>query len=379
MHLGEDRQHYFNAVTPPVVQSSNFAFETLDEFRQALSNEARSHLYSRGNNPTVAILRKKLAALEHAEDALVLGSGMAAISAAVLAHCKPGAHIVCVDKPYSWTNSLLTNYLPRFEVETTFVDGRDPKHIEQAIRDTTTLIYLESPNSLTYELQDLAAVAEIAQRHGIPTCIDNSHASPIFQNPIDYGIDLVVHSGTKYLNGHSDVVFGCICGKQTTIERIFTGEYMTLGAMLSPHDAALVVRGLRTLALRMQRTHDTSLEIAQYLEQHPKVERVLHPFLPSFPQYELAKRQMRGAGGLFSFYIKAETFEQAEAFFAGLQRFLLAVSWGGHESLVLPTTAFYNVPGRADSPVPWNFVRVYIGLEERAWLIKGLETGLEKL
>lgn len=379
MHLGEDRRRYFNAVSPPVIQSSNFAFETLDDFRQAIAREAQNPVYSRGANPTVAILRKKLAALEHAEDALVFGSGMAAISAAILAHSKAGGHIVCVAKPYSWTNSMLQHYLPRFGVAHTFVEGTDPNKIEAAIQENTTLIYLESPNSMTFELQDLQACAAIAKRHNIPTCIDNSYASPVFQNPIDFGIDMVVHSGTKYLNGHSDVVFGALCGNQEAINRIFAGEYMTLGGILSPHDANLVIRGLRTLELRMQRTHQSALEIAKKLEDHPRVSKVVHPWLPSFPQYELARRQMNGTGGLFSFYLDADTFGQAERFFKGLERFLLAVSWGGHESLVMPGTAFYGVPGRTDSTLPWNLVRLYIGLEDPEWLWEGLEKGLENM
>ena len=376
-HLGESREHYFNAVSPPVIQSSNFAFQSLAEFRQAFTDELAHHVYSRGNNPTVNILRQKLAALEKAEDCLVFSSGVSAIAAAVMANVRNGSHVVCVQSPYSWTKILLQDYLPRFGVEHTFVDGRDLSLIEQAIRPQTSLIYLESPNSLTFELQNLAACAEIARRHGIITCVDNSYCSPIFQNPIELGIDLVVHSGTKYLNGHSDVVMGVLCGSKPMVKKIFETEYMTLGGILSPHDAALAIRGLRTLELRMHRSDSSSLKIAQFLEGHPKVDKVLHPLLPSFPQYELAKQQMRGAGGLFSFYLKADAIEKAEAFFERLQYFLLAVSWGGHESLILPAAAFYKIPGRKNSPLPWNLVRLYIGLEDPEWLIEDLEKALE--
>lgn len=376
-HLGESREHYFNAVSPPVIQSSNFAFQSLAEFRQAFTDELTHHVYSRGNNPTVNILRQKLAALEKAEDCLVFSSGVSAIAAAVMANVRSGNHVVCVQSPYSWTKILLQDYLPRFGVEHTFVDGRDLSLIEQAIRPQTSLIYLESPNSLTFELQNLAACAEIARRHGIITCVDNSYCSPIFQNPIELGIDLVVHSGTKYLNGHSDVVMGVLCGSKPMVKKIFETEYMTLGGILSPHDAALAIRGLRTLELRMHRSDSSSLKIAQFLEAHPKVDKVLHPLLPSFPQYELAQQQMRGAGGLFSFYLKADAIEKAEAFFERLQHFLLAVSWGGHESLILPAAAFYKIPGRKDSSLPWNLVRLYIGLEDPEWLIEDLGKALE--
>jgi len=372
-HLGEDRELYFNAVSPPVIQSSNFAFPTLDSFRQAFVNELEHTVYTRGNNPTVAILRKKLAALERAEDCLVFSSGSAAVTTAVLSQVSAGDHVVCVEAPYSWTKTLLTKLLPRFGVSHTFVDGRDVANIERALQPNTKLLYLESPNSMTYELQDLAACAALARSRGIVTCIDNSYCSPIFQRPIELGIDMVVHSGTKYFNGHSDVVVGVLCSSNSIIQKVFDLEYMTLGGILSPHDAALVIRGLRTLDLRVRRSAESALKIAQYLEQHPKVSRVLYPGLPSFPQYELAQRQMDRGGGLLSVYLNMENIEEVEAWFHRLKRFLLAVSWGGHESLVLPTAGFYKIPGRPDSPHPWNLVRFYIGLEDVDWLIEDLE------
>lgn len=378
-HLGEDRTRYFNAVSPPVIQSSNFAFDSLEEFRTKISDELNAHIYSRGNNPTVEILRKKIAALEGSEDALVFGSGMAAISTTIIANVKAGDHVVCVKSPYSWTKVLLEKFLPRFGVGHTYVDGRQVRNIENAVRDNTTLLVLESPNSLTFELQDIEACARLARKHGIVTCIDNSYASPLFQRPLEMGIDLVMHTGTKYLNGHSDVVMGAVCGSKERIRQIFEIDYMTLGPILSPHDAALAIRGLRTLPLRLQRSHDSAMKITEYLANHRKVEQVLYPFHPSFPQYELAKKQMKGAGGLFSVLLKAGSKQKAEAFFRQLDRFLLAVSWGGHESLVMPSVAFHDIPGREDSPLPWNLVRFYIGLEDPDWLIEDLEKALDKL
>ncbi|HMQ46282.1 MAG TPA: aminotransferase class I/II-fold pyridoxal phosphate-dependent enzyme [Saprospiraceae bacterium] len=374
-HLGENRAQYFQAVSPPIIQSSNFAFPTLDAFRQAIANELDEHIYTRGNNPTVAILRQKLAALERAEDALVFGSGMGAISAAVMANVKAGSHVVCVNAPYSWTKLLLTNYLPRFGVSHTFIDGKDLGEIEKAIQPNTSLIYLESPNSMTFELQDLRACAALAKSKGIVTCVDNSYASPLYQQPIEMGVDIVVHSGTKYLNGHSDVVAGVLCSNKAMIQKIFQEEYMNLGGILSPHDAGLMIRGLRTLPLRLQQSNESCLKIARHLEQHPKVERVLYPFLPSFPQYELAQQQMSGAGGLFSCYLRTDHISKVEAFFERLQRFLLAVSWGGHESLIIPMAAFH-IPGKPTPSLPWNFVRFYIGLEDPDWLIEDLEQAL---
>ena len=378
-HLGEDRAAYFQAISPPIIQSSNFAFPNLAAFRHAFSSEFDHHVYTRGNNPTVEILRKKLAALEKAEDALVFSSGSAAVANAVIANINAGEHIVCVSSPYSWTKILINDFLSRFGVSHTYVDGSSIKAIEDAIRPNTKILYLESPNSLTFGIQDLTACAHLAKSNGLVSIIDNSYASPLYQNPIEYGIDVVVHSGTKYLNGHSDVVLGVVCSNRSMIEKIFKAEYMTLGPIVSAHKASLVLRGLRTLELRMQRSNESALKIARYLEQHPKVASVLHPLLPSFPQYELASKQMSGAGGLFSIHLKVDRIEQAEQFSDALERFLMAVSWGGHESLALPAVGFYKIAGREDSSVPFSLVRFYIGLEDPDWLIEDLEQALDKI
>ena len=378
-HLGEDREKYFNAVAPPIIQSSNFAFKTIADFRKAMSSELDHHLYTRGNNPTVEILRKKIAALEGAGDALIVASGAAANSMAIMANVRQGDHVICIQNPYSWTKSLLVNLLSRFGVTHTFVDGTDIKNIEAAIRPDTTVLFLESPNSMTFELQDLPACAAIAKNHGIITIIDNANGSPIFQRPIEYGIDIVTHTGTKYLNGHSDVVNGVICGSKEMIQKIFATEIMTLGNIISPNDAWLVIRGLRTLDMRVRRSFESGLKIAKWMESHPKFEKVIFPFLPSFPQYELAKKQMSGCAGLITTFLKTEDSEVAEAFFNRLNRFLLAVSWGGHESLVVPTVAFYGITGRERPTFPVNMFRFYIGLEDADWLIEDLEQALEEV
>lgn len=376
-HLGEDRENYFNAVSPPIIQSSNFAFPSLEQFRKDVTDELANHIYTRGNNPTVEILRKKLAALEGAEDALVVASGAGATAMAMLANVKAGDHVICVKNPYSWTKNLLLNFLPRFGVSHTFVDGTDLANIEAAIQPNTTFLYLESPNTMTFELQDLRACAALAKRHGIVTMIDNSNCTPLYQRPIELGIDIVMHTGTKYLNGHSDVVCGVICGSKEMIRKIFQTEIMTLGNIVSPHDAWLIIRGLRTLELRVKRSFESAMKVAQWLETHPKVERVLFPFLPSFPQFALAQRQMTGCGGLITIFLKTDSMDKVEAFFNRLKRFTFAVSWGGHESLLVPMAAFYNIPGREDPPYPFTLVRLYIGLEDPDWLMEDLARALE--
>ncbi len=379
IHLGEDREQYFQAVAPPVAQTSNFVFPDLKAFREAFSDELTHHVYSRGNNPTVQILRQKLAALEGTEDCLVFSSGVAAVAAAVIGNVQAGDHIVCQQAPYSWTNALLRKFLPRFGVEHTFVDGTAIENIRAALQPNTRVLYLESPNTMTFECQDLAACAELARERGIVTIIDNSYSSPYYQNPAKLGIDIVVHSGTKYLNGHSDVVVGVLCAGKAMVKKIFESELMTLGAILGPHDAALVIRGLRTLPLRMDRSDAGARFLIEKLEAHPKVERIWYPFHHSFPQLELARKQMRGCGGLFSVQFKTQHKDNMEHFVHRLRRFLMAVSWGGHESLIMPTVGFYDIPGKPAPSLPWTFCRFYIGLEDPAWLWEDLEQAMEAL
>lgn len=378
-HLGENREQYFYAVSPPVIQSSNFVFPDLKSFRDRFSDELANHVYSRGNNPTVEMLREKLAALEGTEDALVFSSGAGAVAAAVIGNVKAGDHVVCQQSPYSWTTALLRKFLSRFGVTHTFVDGTDIENIRAALQPNTTVLYLESPNTMTFECQDLAACAALARERGIVTMIDNSYCSPLYQNPAAFGIDIVLHSGTKYLNGHSDVVVGVLCAGKAMVKKIFESELMTLGGILSPHDAALVLRGLRTLPLRLDRSSATAQSLIERLEQHPKVAKIWYPFHANFPQIALAKKQMRGCGGLFSVQFETDSKEKMEAFIHRVQRFLMAVSWGGHESLMIPTIGFYDIPGRSNPPMPWTFVRFYAGLEDADWLWEDLEQAMEVL
>lgn len=378
-HLGEDRELYYNAVSPPIIQSSNFAFRDTASFRAAFLDERAHHLYTRGNNPTTEILRRKIAALEKTEDALVFSSGAAAMACGVLANVQTGDHVICVENPYSWTHKLVTRMLPRFGVQHTFISGKDVHEFRSSIRDNTRLLILESPNSITFGIQDLEVFGTVCREHEIISIIDNTYASPLYQNPVEYGIDLIMHTCSKYLNGHSDVVAGVLCGTKAMMDKIFGSELMTLGSILSPHDANLIIRGLRTLDIRMARVNQTALQVAEFLASHPNVEDVIHPLLPSFPQSALAKKQMKGAGGLFSFLLKADSKEKVNAMVDRLDHFLLAVSWGGHESLVLPFSIFHDMPGRQNPPYPFNLIRLYIGLEDADYLISDLSQALESI
>ena len=378
-HLGENRSEYYQAVSPPVMQSSNFVFPDLEAFRMAFSDELAAHLYTRGNNPTVKILREKLAALEETEDCLVFGSGAGAIAAAIIGNVQAGDHVICQKSPYTWTRVLLESFLSRFGVEHTFVDASDLNEIDNAYTSNTRVLYLESPNSLTFEIQDLKACADWARERGIITMIDNSYSTPVFQRPSRFGIDIVLHSGTKYLNGHSDVVVGVLCASKEMVKKIFDSEFMTLGSIISPHDASLVIRGLRTLPIRMEQSDRGARYILSKLEKHPKVAKIYFPFHKDFPQKELAEKQMSGCGGLFSVEFVDSPKANMEAFVHKLNRFAMAVSWGGHESLIIPTVGFYDIPGKKDPELPWTFCRFYIGLEDPEWLWEDLEQALVEI
>jgi len=378
-HLGEDRENYFNAIAPPIIQTSNFRFNTVDEMRNGFKDELHQHVYTRGNNPTIEILRKKIAALAGADDALVFSSGAGAMAAAVIGNIKSGEHVVCVGKPYSWTNKLLNKFLSRFGVESTMIDGTVPENFANASKPNTRIYILESPNSLTFELQDIEAVARIAKERNIVTIIDNSYCTSIGQRCIEMGIDIEIHSATKYYGGHSDVVAGYLISNKAMIEKLFTSELQTLGGIMSPNDAWLMIRSMRTLPIRLQRVAESTTKVVEFMENHPQVESMIYPFSESFPQYELAKRQMQWCGGLFTVTIKAKNIDEVETFCNNLTAFSMAVSWGGHESLIIPSCSFFP-KGQYDASVfPFSMIRFYIGLEDVDFLIENLKQAFKKI
>jgi len=371
--LGEDREHYFNAIAPPIIQTSNFAFRKVDDLRKAFEDEMAGYLYSRGVNPTVDILRKKLAALDGAEDCLVFNNGAAAIFAGILANIKSGDHIVSVNKPYSWVQRMFDVVLPRFGVATTYIDGTRIENWEAATKPNTTFYYLESPNSWEFQLQDLKAVAALAQSRNITTLIDNSYCSPLYQRPIELGIDMAMQTATKYISGHSDTLGGVLCGTHAMMKKIFDSEYLNIGSGVQPFNAWLMIRGLRTLKTRFDRITASTQQVLDYIRQQPLVEEFIFPLDPTFPQYELARQQMSGACGLITIVMKASRMEQIVTFCESLRHILMAVSWGGHESLAIPKCASL-LPHQFD---PANrehrMIRLYVGLEDPAYLIADLD------
>jgi len=372
-HLGED-DNPFGAVSPPIYQTSIFSFKSFADFREALNDEVRSSIYTRGNNPTVMLAEQKLAALEGAERAKLLSSGSSAISHAIMAFVKSGDHVVCVRDCYTWAGILLESYLPRFGVSHTFVDGSAPSEVLNAIKPETKVIYLESPTSLTFKLQDLGEIAAEARKRGIKTITDNTWATPVFCNPLKLGIDLVVHSGSKYFGGSSDIVAGVVAGSKADIDLIQKQEFLQFGTVPDPFMAWLLLRGLRTLHIRLKTHYENTLQVASYLEKHPRIESVIYPMLPSHPQHGLAKRLFRGGSGLFAFRLKTRELSDTVRFTDGLRLFKRAVSWGGYESLVFPNAASYK--GGDIPPDRLALVRLHIGLEQAENLVEDLENAL---
>ncbi|MEZ5172591.1 MAG: aminotransferase class I/II-fold pyridoxal phosphate-dependent enzyme [Bacteroidia bacterium] len=375
---GENREDYFMSVAPPIMQSSNFCFNTVDQMRDGLAREYDAPFYTRGYNPTVAILREKLALLEECDDSLVCSSGSAAVAIALTGFLKAGDHVICVQKPYSWTYKMLNELLSRFGVETSFIDGTNISNFNEALRENTRVVFLESPNSMTFEMQDLRAVAEFCAKHNLISIIDNSYSSPLFQKPALMGIDIIVHSSTKFINGHSDVVCGVICGSKIHIRQLFSHEWMTLGSIISPHDAWLMIRGLRTLELRVGRSASTAEFIYKGIKNHPAVAAIYYPFAENNPQIELARRQMSRCAGMFSIVLKGKSFKPAEVFSNALKNFLMAASWGGYESLAFPVCAFSKMPWFSDSVLPPNMVRMYFGLEDPELLLADVNQALDE-
>lgn len=382
-HLAEDRQRHHGAVVPPLYQTSLFTFEGWDAIDDAFDHRTERFIYSRVSNPTVAIAEEKLAALAGAQRAKLFASGMAAISAAIL-HCvRAGDHVVAVRNVYGPTSNLLTRYLgEKMGLEVSFVDGRDPDEFAAATRPNTRLYYLESPTSAVFELQDLDAIATLAKSRSITTICDNTWATPVFQHPLALGIDLEVHSCSKYLGGHSDIVAGVVMGSRERIDAISCAEYELVGGKMAPFDAWLLIRSLRTLSARMERHERSAQRIAAFLAADPRIVDVRYPGLASHPQHELVRRQMKGSSGLFAVRLRTDDLDAIKRFVDGLELFQLGVSWGGHESLIYAPAISYlkELPPErfASLGIGVNDLRLSIGLEDADDLIDDLRCALDR-
>ena len=365
---------------PPIYQNSTFRFTTAAECAEAFGDEESGYVYTRWGNPTQEVLEKKLAVLEAGEAALATASGMGAVSTALLTALADGGHVVAMENLYSATFQILNEELPRFGIETTFVDATDPSQIESAIRTDTKVLYLESPTNPLLKLIDLQPSAEIAKAHGITSIIDNTFATPCGQQPITFGIDVVVHSMTKYLSGTGAVIAGAIVGEKEFVTRVKKGALRNFGAVISPFNAWLTLQGITTLPLRFARHCENAMQVAAFLEAHPAVAWVRYPGLPSHPQHELAKHQMDAFGGMITLELKGGR-TAGEHLVDRLERCALAVSLGDVRTLIChpASTTHSHVPAeiRQQIGVTDGLVRISVGLEDVEDILADLEQALE--
>lgn len=373
-HLATD-----SSVVAPIHYSATFRADTPEGFAEMANTPRHPGFYSRYGNPVHKRVEAVIAALEGTETALLMASGMGAISTTVLGLVKQGDHVIAQRRHYMSTSKLFEEVLPRFGVTSTIVDQTDLDALSTAIRPETRLIMVETPVNPTLTLTDLEAVATLAQARGILTIADNTFASPLNQKPHDLGIDIVVHSATKYFGGHHDITAGAVCCSEALAERIWS-MHVTLGSVLSPMDAWLLLRGLRTLSLRMERINANALALAQWLETHPLVERVYYPGLASHPQHELARRQMTGFGAVIAFSLKGG-FQAGSRFVSALQLATHAVSLGGVETLAVHTAAMWagtmTEAQMISAGIEPNFIRMSVGVEHIDDLKADLAQALE--
>ena len=362
-------------VATPIYQTSTFEVMDTEEQLRVVPTD---HHYTRYGNPTNTVAEKAIAELEGTDAALLFASGMNAITTTVLTLLKSGDHVVAQRDIYGGAAKFFGQWLPKLGIETTFVDTTDYSQHEGAIRPNTKLLYLESPTNPTLRVVDMKRAVEIAKKHSLTTMIDSTFATPINCRPAEYGIDLIMHSGTKYFGGHADLLCGVMTGRGELMEKIHSTR-TTLGGCLDPHAAWLLLRGIKTLAVRVQRQNDSALQVARFLAKHPKVERVHYPFLEGHPQRALAMEQLRGGGGVVSFEVRGSG-QDAREVTEALRLFILAPSLGGVESLVcIPAlTSHLMVPAehRAKMGVTDQMIRLSVGIEHADDLIADLDRAL---
>lgn len=377
-HVGEDPKKYMGAVTPPIFMNSLHVFDTVEDYF-AVDIFKDQFYYGRASNPTVTVLEKKICELEHGSRAIVFSAGMAACAATILAICKTGSHIICVKESYGPVVHLIDEFLiEKMNVSVTYVEGRTVDEFKEAIRPETDLIILESPTTLVFNVVDLEAVAKLAKENNIKTYIDNTYSTPLFQKPLDFGIDIVMHTLTKYIGGHSDLIGGVLVSKDDEFMKKIMIQRDWFGGVLGSMEAWLAIRGIRTLDVRLQRHYETGLAVAKFLESHEKIDHVYYTGLKSHPQYELARKQQKGESGLLSVKVKGST-KDVETFVNNLKLFGIGCSWGGYESLAIAYTYNWNDEQLAYHNLNRNIVRIHCGLEGSENLIADLAQALDKI
>ena len=364
-HLGDEYDRYLGAIVPPVFQNTLFTRK----------HQQHGYSYSRVNNPTIEILEKKLAALEHAPAARVFASGMGAITATLSSLLQAGDHVIALRSVYYPVAAFLDSEMKKYGVETTFLETFTPEKLGQAIRPNTKVLYLESPSSNIFRVLDLRRIAEFAHANGLVTVIDNTWSTPLYQKPLELGLDYSIHSATKYLGGHSDILGGVVLGSEERMEALRDHQRASWGACMDPFAAWLLIRSLRTLEIRMQRHSTSAAAVAEFLENHPRVRRVCYPGLPSHEEHEIAKTQMTGFSGLMSFVPDGDD-EAIMHMVKSLDVFEEGPSWGGFESVVNTPGINPNQEMLAFEGIPKGLVRISVGLEDADTLIADLDRAL---
>jgi len=380
VHAGDQLDPITGSLTTPIYQSSTFVFPNAETGGARFAGEESGYVYTRLGNPTLSVLEQKIAALEKAEAALAFSSGMAAVSAVLLGNLKSGDHILCSKGLYGCTFGLLTMLKGQFQIDHSLADMTDEFSLISSIRPNTRIIYVETPINPTMELVDLAMIARVAKAQQITTVVDNTFLSPYLQRPLELGCDLVLHSATKYIGGHGDVIAGVVAGAKDTIGQLRMTALKDIGGVLSPFDAYLLIRGLKTLGIRMQKHCENAQLVAEFLASHPQVQTVHYPGLPSFPQHELAKRQMDGFGGLISFELKGGI-AAGKRMMNRLHLCKLAVSLGDVETLIQhPASMTHSiVPAeeRQRMGITDGLIRLSVGIEDVKDIIADLSQALE--
>ncbi|PSS56581.1 methionine gamma-lyase [Pseudomonas sp. BBP2017] len=381
IHHGYDPMSHQGSLVPPVYHTATFAFPTVEYGAACFAGEEGGHFYTRISNPTLALLEARMASLEGGEAGLALASGMGAITATLWTLLRPGDEVLVGRTLYGCTFAFLHHGIGEFGVKVRHVDMSDLQALEAAISAQTKVIYFETPANPNMQMADIAAVATLAHKHAITVVVDNTYCTPYLQRPLELGADLAVHSATKYLSGHGDITAGLVVGRKALVDRVrLEGLKDMTGAVMSPQDAALLMRGMKTLNLRMERHCSSAQTIAEYLEQHPAVELINYPGLPGFPQYELAQRQMRLPGGMIAFELKGGI-SAGRRFMNALQLFCRAVSLGDAESLAQHpasmTHSSYTPEERAQYGISEGLVRLSVGLEDIDDLLADIEQALK--
>ncbi|MBP7497513.1 MAG: aminotransferase class I/II-fold pyridoxal phosphate-dependent enzyme [Bacteroidales bacterium] len=379
IHSGGHKDQLGSAVTP-IYQTSTFTFASAENGAQCFAGESDGYIYTRIGNPTITDLEKTVAELENGFGGIATSSGMGAVTTVYLAFLSAGSHIVSHDAIYGPARGVMETYLSKFGIEYTYLDASDINNVIKAIRPNTKMIYIETPANPTMDIIDIKAVADLAHSKGIPLIVDNTFCSPYLQKPIDLGADVVIHSMTKFINGHADIVGGIIVAKNQELYKLIRPVMVNMGCNIDPHQAFLARRGLKTLAIRIDRAQENAIKIAEYLEKHPKVEWVKFPSLKSHPQFELAKQQQSGPGAMLSIELKGGI-EAGKKLLNNVHTFLLAVSLGGVESLIQHpasmTHSKVSKENKLKAGITDGLVRISVGIENVEDLISDLEQALK--